>query len=85
MTEDEIAAIVAAAGNILEVFRCADGLDKAAIYRQLGLKLTFDQEPKTVIAKANTSTIMPACFHSGGGPIQDLSTWAGPRGELLLT
>jgi site-specific DNA recombinase len=58
MTKDEIATIVTAAGNILDVLKRADGQDKAAVYRQLGLHLTFHQDPKTVIAEASPSTIM---------------------------
>jgi site-specific DNA recombinase len=58
MTHDEISAIVTAAGNIINVLRHADGQDKATIYRQLGLRLTFHQDPKTVIAEASPSAIM---------------------------
>jgi hypothetical protein len=37
MTEDEIATLVQAAGNVLDVLRQAGGRDKAAFYRQLKL------------------------------------------------
>jgi hypothetical protein len=57
-TEDEIAAIVAAAGNVLAVLRDADPDDKAAIYRQLGLNLTYQPGTRTVLAEANPSAIM---------------------------
>jgi site-specific DNA recombinase len=58
MTEDEIATLVTAAGAILDVLRRADGRDKAAVYRQLGLKLTYQADPKHVIAEARPSAIM---------------------------
>ena len=58
MTEDEIATIVAAAGNVLAVLRNADPEDKTAIYRQLGLRLTYEPGTRTVLAEANPSAIM---------------------------
>jgi site-specific DNA recombinase len=41
MSADEINAIVAALGNILDVLRDADPADKAKIYSGVGLKLTY--------------------------------------------
>ena len=58
MTEDDIATIVVAAGSILDVLRWADGRDKAAVYHQLGLRLTYQPDPKTLIAEAQPSAIM---------------------------
>jgi len=58
MTADEIATLVTAAGSILDVLGHADGRDKAAVYRQLGLRLTYQPEPKLLIAEARPSAIM---------------------------
>jgi len=33
------------------VLRYADGRDKAAVYRQLGLRLTYQPEPRRLIAR----------------------------------
>jgi site-specific DNA recombinase len=57
MTQDEIAAIVTAAGNVLAVLRDADPDDKAAIYRQLGLKLTYQPDTRTVLAEARPPAV----------------------------
>ena len=58
MSTDEITDIITAAGNILSVLHKADGRDKADIYRQLGLNLTFNHQQKTVIAEARAPAIM---------------------------
>jgi hypothetical protein len=58
MTVDEIATLVRAAGSILDVLRHADGRDKAAVYRQLGLRLTYEPDPRQVFAEARPSAIM---------------------------
>jgi hypothetical protein len=57
-TKDEIATLVTTAGSVMHVLRQADGRDKAAVYHQLGLRLTYQTEPKAVIADAQPSAIM---------------------------
>jgi site-specific DNA recombinase len=49
MTAEEIGAMVAAITDVITVLRAADAADKAALYAQLGLRLTFNPGPKTVI------------------------------------
>jgi hypothetical protein len=41
LTEDDIRALIAALGSLLDVIRNAGPAEKAAIYDQLGLKVTF--------------------------------------------
>ena len=41
LTEDDIRALIAALGSLLDVIRNAGPAEKAAIYDQLGLKITF--------------------------------------------
>ena len=41
MTRDGIAAIVAALGDLVQVIRDADPADKAELYTQLGLTMTY--------------------------------------------
>ena len=57
MTEAEIRAIVDKLGSVAEVLSNADPLDKAEIFRQLGLKLTYHPGRQLV-----TATVEPAEF-----------------------
>jgi hypothetical protein len=41
LTDDEIRALIAALGNLRDVIRDAEPAEKAAIYDQLDLKVTF--------------------------------------------
>jgi site-specific DNA recombinase len=47
MSRDEIASVVSALSDLLRVLRSADPADKAEIYAQLGLRLTYrpDEDP----------------------------------------
>ena len=51
MTADEIAALVEQLGDIMAVLSRADPADKAEVYRQLGLKLTWYHETQTAHAE----------------------------------
>jgi hypothetical protein len=51
MTREEIAALVAALGDIWATLQEADPADKAEVYRQLCLGLTYQPENKLVEAK----------------------------------
>jgi site-specific DNA recombinase len=53
MTSDEIRTIVEALGDIATVLRAADPTDKAEVYRQLGLQLTYQPEQRLVRAEAS--------------------------------
>ncbi|WLS43305.1 hypothetical protein Q3V37_17995 [Micromonospora profundi] len=55
MSTDEIRHIVETLGNITAVLRDADPADKALIYRELGLNLTYLPTARTVSAQANPS------------------------------
>ena len=50
MSRDEIRAVVDALQNVHDVLVAADTGDKAAVYRQLGLRLTYRPEDRTVHA-----------------------------------
>ncbi len=52
MTRDQIAGVVTALGDILAVLRDADPADKAEIYTQLGLRLTYQPGRRIVRAEA---------------------------------
>ncbi|MEV6692210.1 zinc ribbon domain-containing protein [Micromonospora sp. NPDC051196] len=53
MTPDEIHHMVKALGDMAAVLRDADPADKALIYRELGLTLTYRPTARTVSAQAN--------------------------------
>ncbi|MBQ0894896.1 hypothetical protein KBX37_17620 [Micromonospora sp. U56] len=50
MSRAEITTLVTALGDITTVLRDADSADKAEVYRQLGLRLTYRPETQTVRA-----------------------------------
>ena len=58
MTREEIRAVVEAFGGLLAVLRDADPADKAEVYRQLGLRLTYDHEAQTVLAEARPAPLI---------------------------
>ncbi|MDT3446456.1 zinc ribbon domain-containing protein [Pseudofrankia sp. BMG5.37] len=58
MTEDEITDLVAAVGDIVAAVAEVDPADKAEIYAQLGLQLTYEPGAQRVIAEAMPPAIM---------------------------
>jgi len=58
MTADETHGIVTALGNILAILRDADPADKAKIYADVGLRLTYEPGRNKVIAEAAPAAIM---------------------------
>jgi hypothetical protein len=52
MSRDEIAALVESLGDIVTALTAADPADKAEVYKQLGLRLTYHPESQTVSAQA---------------------------------
>ncbi|ABD11403.1 hypothetical protein Francci3_2029 [Frankia casuarinae] len=58
MTEQEIHDMVTAVGDIVAVLTEADPADKAEIYTQLGLQLTYEPGAHRVIAEAKPQGIM---------------------------
>lgn len=53
MTRDQIASVVTVLGDILAVLRDADTADKAEIYSQIGLRLTYQPGQRIVRAEAH--------------------------------
>jgi hypothetical protein len=53
MSRDEIADLVHALGDIVLALAEADPADKAEVYRQLGLRLTYHPDTQTVYAQAD--------------------------------
>jgi hypothetical protein len=55
MTRDELAALVAALGDLVQVIRVADPAGKADPYVQLGLTLTYRLQRRLVEASVTPS------------------------------
>lgn len=69
MTPEEIASMVKALGDLMTVLREADPADKAEVYGQLGLTLTYDPAGKRVKAEARPAPVM----YIGTCPRRDLN------------
>ncbi|MBM0256656.1 hypothetical protein JNW89_07005 [Micromonospora sp. 4G55] len=80
MSRAEITALVTALGDITTVLRDADPADKAEVYRQLGLRLTYRPETQTVRAEVDLSAHRQKfiCVRGGIRPHAP-STSAGKR------
>ena len=72
MTRDEIASLVKALGDVMQVLRDAEPADKAEVYSRLGLTLTCHPEDKRVVAKARQNSIR----YVGACPRGDLNPHA---------
>jgi hypothetical protein len=66
MSRDEIRALADALGGLMSVLRSADPEDVAAVYRQLGLTLTYDHETRTVLAEVRPAPVGVVCVSEGG-------------------
>lgn len=68
LTRKEINDLVKALGGILKVLRAADPADKAEIYQQLGVQLSYDHETGIVTAEASPRSSVGVVYVSEGGP-----------------
>ncbi|UED87621.1 hypothetical protein [Streptomyces profundus] len=67
MTRQEIRDLVDALGGLLDALRRADPADKAEVYRQLGLRLTYDHEKQEVLAESRPAPRVGVLVVSEGG------------------
>jgi site-specific DNA recombinase len=74
MTRDQIASVVTALGDILAVLRDADPADKAEIYGQLGLRLTYQPGRRIVRAEAHLDQTAHWVFDCVRGASRTLRT-----------
>ena len=58
MTEEEIMALVAEIGAVMEALKDADPADKAQVYSRLGVTLMYHPNEKRVAAEARPASIM---------------------------
>jgi site-specific DNA recombinase len=67
MSRDDIHAMVSTLGGLLNALRHADPADKAEIYRELGVRLTYDHTEHTVLAETRpTSSVCVVSVSEGG-------------------
>ena len=67
MSRDDIHAMVDTLGGLLDVLRHADPVDKAEVYRELGVRLTYDHTEYTVLAETRpTSSVCVVSVSEGG-------------------
>jgi site-specific DNA recombinase len=82
MTRDEIAALVAALGEIWATLQNADPADKAEVYRHLGLGLTYMPQDKLVEVKIEPAGIWGK--NRVGEEIFTIPPWPALRCELVV-
>ena len=73
MSRDEIMSVVTALSDLLAVLREADPADKAEIYTQLGLRLTYHPADQTVRTEVQISPAQHWQFESVRGGIDPVS------------
>ncbi|WUA11165.1 hypothetical protein OG225_16840 [Nocardia sp. NBC_01377] len=67
MNRNEIRQLVDALGGLLTILCAADPGDKLEVYRELGLKLTYDHETQQVTAETKPRPQVGVLVVSGGG------------------
>ncbi|WP_121160986.1 hypothetical protein [Micromonospora pisi] len=68
MSRTEITSLVQALGDIVTVLRDADPADKAEVYRQLVLRLTYHPETQTVRTEIDLNAHRGVLVRVRGGP-----------------
>ncbi len=67
MSRDDIHTMVNTFGGLLNALRHADPADKAEVYRELGVRLTYDHAERTVLAETRPTSSVCVVFVSEGG------------------
>ncbi|GAA2302159.1 hypothetical protein GCM10010149_59370 [Nonomuraea roseoviolacea subsp. roseoviolacea] len=67
MTREEIRAVITALGDLVRVIQEADPLDKAELYAQIGLRLTYRPQKRLVEAQVAPDLHVCKRFVSEGG------------------
>ncbi len=66
MSKEQIRDIVDALGGLLNVLQRAEPEDKAEVYRQLGLTLTYDHETQKVLVESRPAPMGVVRVSEGG-------------------
>ncbi|MDQ4031049.1 MAG: hypothetical protein M3332_01765 [Actinomycetota bacterium] len=67
MSRDDIRAMVDTLGGLLNALRHADPADKAEVYRELGIRLTYHHTQHTVLAETRPTSSVGVVSVSEGG------------------
>jgi site-specific DNA recombinase len=67
MSRNDIHTLVDTLGGLLNALRHADPADKADVYRELGVHLTYDHAERTVLAETRPTSSVCVVFVSEGG------------------
>jgi site-specific DNA recombinase len=67
MSRDDIHTLVHTLGGLLNALCHADPADKAEVYRELGVHLTYDHAERTVLAETRPTSSVCVVFVSEGG------------------
>ncbi|WP_228542578.1 hypothetical protein [Nocardia sp. XZ_19_369] len=67
LSSNEIRELVKSLGGLVKILRAADPTDKLEVYRQLGLKMTYNHETRVVVAEVQPPPPVGVIIVSGGG------------------
>jgi site-specific DNA recombinase len=67
MSRDDIHAMVDTLGGLLNALRHADPADKTEVYRELGVRLTYNHTEHTILAETRPTSSVCVVFVSEGG------------------
>jgi site-specific DNA recombinase len=84
LSKDEIRALVASLHNIIEVLHNADPKDKADIYQELGISLTYHADGR-VLVESRPSRVLKCVSEAGHDPQVHGGGDIALRGEFLAT
>lgn len=74
LSRKEIHELVKSFGGLVKILRAADSTDKLEVYRQLGLKMTYNHKTRVVVAEVQPPPPVCTVVVSGG----DLNTVSRP-------
>ncbi|MFL6147499.1 MAG: zinc ribbon domain-containing protein [Pseudonocardiaceae bacterium] len=66
MSREDIHAMVDTLGGLLNALRHADPADKTEVYRELGVRLTYNHTEHTILAETRPSSVCVASVSEGG-------------------
>ncbi|MFI6166443.1 hypothetical protein ACIBCN_06600 [Nocardia sp. NPDC051052] len=67
MSRNAIRQLIESVGGLVHILQRADGTAKLKIYRQLGLKMTYNHEKRVVLAEVQPTQPVDVLYVSGGG------------------
>lgn len=84
MTSEEIRAVINSLGGMQTVIRNAAPVDKHEVYRSLDLRLTYDDQTRTVLVESRPAPPMCVLEVSEGGHNHYARTMTQPLQKLVV-